>query len=381
MVTESPPSARGSAKTPSWARPSPLPLGVLGLLCASSFVCPHPGWHSPGSARAGAAAGLRWEPLQGLHGEPPAPIPALGSRGQLRALLPGTAPEPRAGHSRAPGATSRSGAVPAPSGCHPRRSRRCLWAGARRDPGPPRRRRLLAAPALKSGGGSGAAPAAPLPARPGMGSAHSVPAEMRELADRTGFTSEQIEHLHRRFKQLSQDQLTIRKENFDSIPDLEFNPIRGKIVHAFFDKRNLRQESDGLADEINFEDFLTIMSYFRPIEMNMDEEQLDRFRKEKLKFLFHMYDSDHDGKITLQEYRNVVEELLSGNPHLEKESARSIADGAMMEAASICVGQMGPDQVYEGITFEDFLKMWQGIDIETKMHVRFLNMDTIAHCY
>lgn len=47
--------------------------------------------------------------------------------------------------------------------------------------------------------------------------------------------------------------------------------------------RNLRQESDGLADEINFEDFLTIMSYFRPIEMNMDEEQLDRFRKEKLK--------------------------------------------------------------------------------------------------
>ncbi|KAK4813238.1 hypothetical protein QYF61_018039 [Mycteria americana] len=219
-----------------------------------------------------------------------------------------------------------------------------------------------------------------------MGSAHSVPAEMRELADRTGFTSEQIEHLHRRFKQLSRDQLTIRKENFDSIPDLEFNPIRGKIVHAFFDKRNLRQESDGLADEINFEDFLTIMSYFRPIEMNMDEEQLDRFRKEKLKceacpkaragggtvgqgsphpaallsslpVLFHMYDSDHDGKITLQEYRNVVEELLSGNPHLEKESARSIADGAMMEAASICVGQMGPDQVYEGITFEDFLKV------------------------
>lgn len=47
--------------------------------------------------------------------------------------------------------------------------------------------------------------------------------------------------------------------------------------------RNLRQESSGLADEINFEDFLTIMSYFRPIEMNMDEEQLDRFRKEKLK--------------------------------------------------------------------------------------------------
>ncbi|XP_053135813.1 calcineurin B homologous protein 3 isoform X2 [Hemicordylus capensis] len=194
-------------------------------------------------------------------------------------------------------------------------------------------------------------------------------------------TSDQIEHLHRRFKQLSGDQPTIRKENFDRIPDLEFNPIRTKIVQAFFDKRNLRQASSGLAEEINFEDFLTIMSNFRPVELNMDEEQLDRFRKQKLKFLFHMYDADSDGKITLKEYRKVVEELLSGNPHLDKESVRSIADGAMMEAASICVGQMEPDQVYEGITFEDFLKIWDGIDIETKMHVRFLTMEPIAICY
>uniref|UniRef100_A0A4X2K542 Calcineurin B homologous protein 3 n=1 Tax=Vombatus ursinus TaxID=29139 RepID=A0A4X2K542_VOMUR len=151
-------------------------------------------------------------------------------------------------------------------------------------------------------------------------------------------SSDQIEQLHRRFKQLSGNQPTIR---------------------------NLRKAPSGLADEINFEDFLTIMSYFRPIETNVGEEQLEHCRKEKLRFLFHMYDSDSDGRITLEEYRNVVEELLSGNPHIEKESARSIADGAMMEAASVCVGQM----------------IWQGIDIETKMHVRFLNMETIALCH
>ncbi|XP_020669251.3 calcineurin B homologous protein 3 isoform X2 [Pogona vitticeps] len=213
-----------------------------------------------------------------------------------------------------------------------------------------------------------------------MGSSHSMSQETQELADKTGFTTDQIENLHRRFKQLSGDQPTIRKENFDRIPDLEFNPIRSKIVHAFFDKRNLQESSEGQVDEINFEDFLTIMSNFRPIEMNMSEEQLDYFRKQKLKFLFHMYDADSDGKITLQEYRNVVQEMLSGNPHLDKESVRSIADGAMMEAASICVGQMEPDEVYEGITFEDFLKIWEGIDIETKMHVRFLTMEPIAIC-
>ncbi|XP_070331414.1 calcineurin B homologous protein 3 isoform X4 [Odocoileus virginianus] len=163
-----------------------------------------------------------------------------------------------------------------------------------------------------------------------MGAAHSASEEVRELEGKTGFSSDQIEQLHRRFKQLSGDQPTIR---------------------------NLRKGSSGLADEINFEDFLTIMSYFRPIDTTMDEEQVQLCRKEKLRFLFHMYDSDSDGRITLEEYRNVVEELLSGNPHIEKESARSIADGAMMEAASVCVGQMEPDQVYEGITFDDFLKL------------------------
>ncbi|XP_047618591.1 LOW QUALITY PROTEIN: calcineurin B homologous protein 3 [Phacochoerus africanus] len=214
-----------------------------------------------------------------------------------------------------------------------------------------------------------------------MGAAHSASEEVRELVGKTGFSSDQIEQLHRRFKQLSGDQPTIRKENFNNVPDLELNPIRSKIVRAFFDNRNLRKGTSGLADEINFEDFLTIMSYFRPIDITMDEEQVQLCRKEKLRFLFHMYDSDSDGRITLEEYRNVVEELLSGNPHIEKESARSIADGAMMEAASVCVGQMEPDQVYEGITFDDFLKIWQGIDIETKMHVRFLNMETMALCH
>ncbi|XP_006888213.1 PREDICTED: calcineurin B homologous protein 3-like isoform X1 [Elephantulus edwardii] len=214
-----------------------------------------------------------------------------------------------------------------------------------------------------------------------MGVVHSVSREVRELEGKTGFSSDQIDHLHRRFKKLSRDQPTIRKENFNRISDLEFNPIRSRIVRAFFDNRNLRRGPSGLAEEINFEDFLTIMSYFRPIDVSMDEEQVELCRKEKLRFLFHMYDSDSDGRISLEEYKNVVEELLSGNPHIEKESAHFVAEGAMMEAANVCVGQMEPDQVYEGITFEDFLKIWQGSDIETKMHVCLLNGETMAPCH
>uniref|UniRef100_A0A8D1BA75 Calcineurin B homologous protein 3 n=1 Tax=Sus scrofa TaxID=9823 RepID=A0A8D1BA75_PIG len=150
-----------------------------------------------------------------------------------------------------------------------------------------------------------------------MGAAHSASEEVRELVGKTGFSSDQIEQLHRRFKQLSGDQPTIRKENFNNVPDLELNPIRSKIVRAFFDNRNLRKGTSGLADEINFEDFLTIMSYFRPIDITMDEEQVQLCRKEKLRFLFHMYDSDSDGRITLEEYRNVKYAPPGRDPWME----------------------------------------------------------------
>ncbi|KAG8597859.1 hypothetical protein GDO81_002411 [Engystomops pustulosus] len=187
-----------------------------------------------------------------------------------------------------------------------------------------------------------------------MGLTQSRPPVTQELIEKTGFTAEQIEHLHKRFIYLTGDKPVLR---------------------------NLQPGSYGYESEINFEQFLIVMSYFRPMGGPMDEENINVCRRDKLRFLFNMYDTDNDSKITLDEYRNVVEELLSGNLHIEKETARSIADGAMMEAASICVGQMEPDQIYEGITFEDFLKIWEGIDIETKMHVRFLNMDTIPSCH
>ncbi|KAM5199924.1 calcineurin B homologous protein 3 isoform 3-T4 [Hipposideros larvatus] len=116
-----------------------------------------------------------------------------------------------------------------------------------------------------------------------MGAAHSASEEVRELVGKTGFSSDQIEQLHRRFKQLSGDQPTIRKEHFNNVPDLELNPIRSKIIRAFFDNRNLRKAPSGLADEINFEDFLTIMAYFRPIDTAMDEDQVQLCRREKLR--------------------------------------------------------------------------------------------------
>lgn len=215
-----------------------------------------------------------------------------------------------------------------------------------------------------------------------MGALQSAPAhpEYVDLAEKTGFSFEQIAVLHKRFMQLSHNEETLRRNHFNGIQDLACNPIRSQIIEAFFDRRNYRENGEGTVDEIGFEEFVLVMSHFRPPSLHMTEEQRERIRREKLRFLFNMHDTDNDGTITLEEYRHVVEELLSRSGALGKETAKSIADAAMLEVASISMGHMEPDEFYEGITFEHFLKLLSGFEIEAKMNIRFSNMDTTTIC-
>ncbi|XP_076006913.1 tescalcin a [Genypterus blacodes] len=198
----------------------------------------------------------------------------------------------------------------------------------------------------------------------------------QDLVDKTGFSPEQIKNLHKRFQQLSGNEDTISRENLDSIPALANNPIRKQIIEAFFDKRSQCQNEVGSVQEIGFEQFLMVMSHFRPPTLKMTEEDKLVMRREKLRFLFNMHDTDGDGTITLDEYRKVVEELLSKSGTIGQEAARAIADAAMLEVASTNVGHMEPDEVYEGITFQHFEQILQGLEMESRMHIRFLDVDT-----
>eukprot|EP00064_Thunnus_orientalis_P007696 superscaffoldBa00000871_g7718 len=187
-----------------------------------------------------------------------------------------------------------------------------------------------------------------------MGALQSLPGqhEYIDLAEKTGFSCEQIGVLHKRFKQLSHNEETLRRDHFNEIPDLACNPIRSQIIGAFFDRRNFRLNEEGTVEEISFEEFLVVMSHFRPPSLHMTEEQRE----------------------------SVVEELLSRSGALGKDTAKSIADAAMLEVASISVGHMEPDEFYEGITFEHFLKLLNGFEIESRMNIRFSNMDTTTLC-
>ncbi|XP_033474783.1 tescalcin a [Epinephelus lanceolatus] len=192
------------------------------------------------------------------------------------------------------------------------------------------------------------------------------------LVDKTGFSLEQIKNLNKRFQQLSGNEETISKEKLESIPALANNPIRKQIIDAFFDKRNHHQDEVGDAEEIGFEQFLMVMSHFRPPTLKTTVEEKEAMRKEKLRFLFNMHDTDNDGTITLAEYRKVVEELLSKSGAIGLEAAKAIADAAMLEVASTNVPHMAPDDFYEGITFEHFEQILKGLEMETRMHIRFL---------
>nr|XP_044990458.1 calcineurin B homologous protein 3-like [Jaculus jaculus] len=220
-----------------------------------------------------------------------------------------------------------------------------------------------------------------------MGAAQSKSKQQQDLQSRTDFSWDEIKHLHQRFRQLSGGRPTLRQDDFLHIANLQLNPIGSEITRAFFDKRNLRKGTGGLADEINFDDFLTIIGYFRPVDwaVGSGSEEVERLRKEKMKFLFHMFDGDFDGLITLDEYSNVVEELLYGGRRAQKEKdsvrliARSIAQGAMREADAVSSRPKDASKEYPGISFEDFLKTWQGFDIAANMQVSFLNLETINH--
>ncbi|KAF5894634.1 calcineurin B homologous protein 3-like, partial [Clarias magur] len=177
--------------------------------------------------------------------------------------------------------------------------------------------------------------------------------ELNQLSERTGFSSEQIKNLHKRFKLLAHHSDRLSRIDLETISDLTFNPIRTQIIDAFFDKRNFGRGEVGRVDEIGFEEFLTVVSHFRPIK---EEEDKEKFTKEKLRFLFNMHDKDNDGIIALDEYRKLVEELLSNSGNIEEETTKAIADAAMLEVASVTMGQMAPDQIYEGITFEHFIQ-------------------------
>uniref|UniRef100_A0A8V0ZQR2 Calcineurin like EF-hand protein 1 n=1 Tax=Gallus gallus TaxID=9031 RepID=A0A8V0ZQR2_CHICK len=148
------------------------------------------------------------------------------------------------------------------------------------------------------------------------------------------------------------------REDFQRIPELAINPLGDRIINAFF--------SEG-EDQVNFRGFMRTLAHFRPIEDNEKSKDQNgpeplNSRSNKLHFAFRLYDLDKDDKISRDELLQVLRMMVGVN--ISDEQLGSIADRTIQEA----------DQDGDcAISFAEFVKVLEKVDVEQKMSIRFLH--------
>jgi len=183
--------------------------------------------------------------------------------------------------------------------------------------------------------------------------------EISQIQEETGFSPKQIIRLYSRFTSLDKNgNGHLMKEDFMRIPELAINPLASRIINLFCSQSD---DPDQAANEtVNFRQFMKTLARFRPVKVKGKNELNSRV--EKLRFAFNMYDLDNDEKISRSELLNVLHMMVGAN--ISEEQLGSIADRTIMEA----------DEDQDGaISFEEFVKVMEKVDVEQKMSIRFLN--------
>lgn len=173
----------------------------------------------------------------------------------------------------------------------------------------------------------------------------------------SGFSPAHIIRLHDRFKALDKEgRGHLCPQDFGAIKELAMNPIGDRIIGAFF--------SPG-KETVDFHTFVKILAHFRPVDKDRPKEPNSpepiNSRSNKLKFAFQLYDQDKDGKISRDELLKVLRAMLE--MQVTEEQLESIADRTIQEA------DLDRD---DAISFEEFRKSLEKVNIDHKMSIRFL---------
>ncbi|KAM9317506.1 calcineurin B homologous protein 2 isoform 2-T2 [Pholidichthys leucotaenia] len=178
-----------------------------------------------------------------------------------------------------------------------------------------------------------------------------------ELMQETGFSAAHLLRLHERFEILDKDSKGhLSPEDFETIRELAINPIGGRIIGAFF---SAGQET------VDFSTFVRILAHFHPMDPNRTkngaQQEAANSRTKKLRFVFQLYDMDRDGKISREELLQVLRAMLGLT--VTEEQLQSITERAIQEA------DLDRD---DAISFDEFKKSMEKVDIDQKMSIRFL---------
>ncbi|KAL4647439.1 calcineurin B homologous protein 1-like [Arapaima gigas] len=193
-----------------------------------------------------------------------------------------------------------------------------------------------------------------------MGSAKSSLSKIpnaEQLMDDTGFSPAHVVRLHERFQALDKEKKGhLSRQDFESIKELATNPIRDRIIGAFFAQGG---------EMVDFHTFVKILAHFRPVDKKHLKKANIRepinSRTNKLRFAFQLYDQDNDGKISRSELLQVLRTMLE--VQVTDEQLESIADRTIQEA------DLDGDNA---ISFDEFRKSLEKVNIDHKMSIRFL---------
>ncbi|KHN87998.1 Calcineurin B homologous protein 1 [Toxocara canis] len=187
--------------------------------------------------------------------------------------------------------------------------------------------------------------------------------ETEALAKETGFTNRQILRLHSRFLSLDKDgKGVLDRDDFFNIPELEVNPLGDRIIDAFF------AETKDPEKRITFGEFANVLAHFRPCTATSTDPSRDNkhlqnnSREEKLKFAFAMYDLNKNGYITRYEFKVILNMMVGSN--ITPEQLDSITDRTITE---------GDYEKNGKISFQEFCRAMESINIEELMSIRFLD--------
>lgn len=143
----------------------------------------------------------------------------------------------------------------------------------------------------------------------------------------------------------------LNRYDLEGIGELAVNPIGDRIINAFF------PNGSEVAD---FRSFAHVLAHFRPVEGPGNPEDINS-RRSKLKLAFQLYDQDKDGKISRVEMLQVLRMMVG--IQVTDDQLESITDRTIQEA-----DRDGDN----AISFEEFAKSVEKLNIERKMSLRIL---------
>lgn len=230
--------------------------------------------------------------------------------------------------------------------------------------------------------------------------------EIKLISEETGFSPAQIERLYSRFTSLDQSGIcgSLSRQDFLRVPELAINPLRDRIVHMFFvdcdddhDRINFRQFIKVLAtfrssdkptrsrnisrnqsvknifgsvtqNEYSYsrhsscDDFSNYYSvhhhttnnhsiYYeadqlkKPLNQNlplMDTEEPLNSRKQKLFFMFKIYDVDNDNRISLDDLKEILNMMVGS--YIDETKLTDLAVRTLTQVDKDCNGYIDFDE-------------------------------------